>query len=96
MYNIIGDKAEPAPKNTVQMSSSMGTTPVTVLPDSGADISTAGQGIIDILGHHPDSLTPSEISPRAVNGACMKPLGNSAGQYCDSLEGSVIINIGLV
>ena len=55
--------------------SSERTTLVTVLPDSGADISAAGQTIVDMLGHHLDNLAPSEISPRALNGACMKPVG---------------------
>ncbi len=51
------------------------TTSVTVLPDSGADISAAGQAIVGIQGHRLDNLTPSEISQSAANGACMKPLG---------------------
>ena len=71
LYNIAGDKGEPAPTITVEMA----TCSVTVLPDSGANISAAGQAIVGILGHRLDNLTPSEISPRAVNGACMKPLG---------------------
>ena len=75
LYNIIGSKAEPAPTISVQMTSSERTALVTVLPDSGADISAAGQTIVGMLGHHLDNLAPSEISPRAVNGACMKPVG---------------------
>ena len=75
LYGIAGSKAEPAPTITVQMTSASRTMPVTVLPDSGADISAAGQALTGILGLHVDNLTPSEISPRAVNGACMKPLG---------------------
>ena len=57
------------------MTSSERTALVTVLPDSEADISAAGQTIVGMLGHHLDNLAPSEISPRAVNGACMKPVG---------------------
>ena len=45
---------------------------MTVLPDSGA---AAGQTIVGILGHHLDNLSLSEISHRAVNGDCMKPVG---------------------
>ena len=75
LYGIAGSKVEPAPTITVQMTSASRTMPVTVLPDSGADISAAGQALTGILGLHVDNLTPSEISPRAVNGACMKPLG---------------------
>ena len=43
LYNITGRKAEPAPTISVQMISSKRTALVTVLPDSGADISAAGQ-----------------------------------------------------
>ena len=57
------------------MTSSERTALPTVLPDSGADISAAGQTIVDMLRHHLDKLAPSEISPRAVNGTCMKPVG---------------------
>ena len=57
------------------MTSASRTIPVTVLPDSGADISAAGQALTSVLGLQVDNLTPSEISPRAVKGASMKPLG---------------------
>ena len=46
-----------------------------MLPDSGADISAAGQEILYHLGHHVNNLLPSGISPRAVNGTTMTPLG---------------------
>ena len=75
LYNIIGNKDKPAPTISVQMTSSKRTSLVTVLPDSGANISAAGQTIVGLLGHHLDNLAPSEISPRAVNEAYMKPLG---------------------
>ena len=77
LYNITADMAEPAPTITDQMMSSTRTAPVTVLPDPGADISTARQMIVGILGYHSDNLAPSEISLRAVNGACMKPVGKT-------------------
>ena len=60
------------PPFTVQMTSSTRTSPVTALPDSGADISAARQVIIGILRYHLDNLALSEISPKAVNRACMK------------------------
>lgn len=50
------------------------TAPATVLRDSGDDVSAAGQTVVGILEHHLDNLVPSEISPQAVNGACMKPV----------------------
>ena len=63
------------PPFTIQMTSSTRTSPVTALPDSGADISAAGQVIIGILRYHLDNLALSEISPKAVNRACMKQVG---------------------
>ena len=75
LYNITEDQAEAAPTVKVYMSSSSGTRRVEVLPDSGADISAAGQGILSMLGQHVNNLLPSKISPRAVNGLHMTPIG---------------------
>ena len=75
LYNITEEKAEIASIIRVNMSSSSGTRQVEVLPDSGVDISAAGQGILRILGQHVDNLLLSSISPRAVNGSCMTPIG---------------------
>ena len=72
LYNI-KDKA--APTITVSVKSSAGTKLIRMLPDSGADISAAGQEILHLLGHHADNIQPSGISPRAVNGTTMSPLG---------------------
>ena len=77
LYNIVGNKTEPAPTIVVHMSSSSGIREVKVLPDSGADISAAGQEILGTLGQHIDNLLPSNISPRAVNGSCMTPVGKT-------------------
>ena len=52
LYNITGDRVEPAPTITVHMMLSTRTSPVTVLPDSGDDISAARQMIVGILGCH--------------------------------------------
>ena len=65
---------EPAPTIIVQISSSTGTWDLHVLPDSGADISTAGQEVLEYLGHQVDNIPPSYISPRTVNGLSMTPL----------------------
>ena len=75
LYTIKERKAEPAPTIMVQISSSTGTRYIEVLPDSGADISAAGQGILKVLGQHIDDILPSNISPRTVNGTSMIPLG---------------------
>ena len=68
-------KAEPAPTIMVQISSSTGTRYIEVLPDLGADISAAGQGVLKVPGQHIDNILPSNISPRTVNGTSMTPLG---------------------
>ena len=66
---------EPAPTITVRVSSPAGSHYIDVLPDSGADISAAGQEMLQTLGHHIDNILPSHISPRMVNGSSMVPLG---------------------
>ena len=75
LYKVQEAATEPAPTITVQVSSSTGTRNLNVLPDSGADISTAGQEVLEFLGQHVDNILPSRISPRTVNGITMTPLG---------------------
>jgi len=53
----------------------MGTKEVAVLPDSGADISAAGEDTLATLGYHPLNLLPSTVVPKAVNGQSMQPIG---------------------
>ena len=48
---------------------------VQALPDSGADICVAGIALLQQLHEHPDNLLPSTITPRAVNGTTMNPIG---------------------
>ena len=55
LYNIGSSRAKPAPTITVQISSSTGMKDVKVLPDSGADISAAGQEVMRHLGQHKDN-----------------------------------------
>ena len=59
----------------VSISSSTGNKNIKVLPDSGADISAAGQHIMRYLGHYKSNLVPSIITPRTVNGSRMTPVG---------------------
>ena len=75
IYTMKESKAEPAPTIMVQISTSTGTCYIEVLPDSGADISAAGQGVLKVLGQQTDDILPSNISPRTVNGTSMTPLG---------------------
>jgi len=46
-----------------------------VLPDSGADISAAGEHILARLNEYKDNLLPSEFTPRAANGQRMYAIG---------------------
>ena len=75
LYNVKDTETEVAPTIMVKVTSSAGTKFIQMLPDSGADISAAGQELLHHLGHHVDNLLPSSISPRAVNGTTMIPLG---------------------
>ena len=73
--HVFSTMIEPAPTIEIQMSSLNGHASVSALPDSGAEISIAGYGLLQSLNEHPDNLFPSPISPRAVNGSVMQPLG---------------------
>ena len=75
MYAMTQVRKEPAPTIKVYMSSWAGKRSVTVLPDSGTEITAAGTEIFDCLDHHPDNLLPSTVIPRAVNGSSMIPIG---------------------
>ena len=57
------------------MSSLNSNTTAVALPDSGAEISIAGHGLLKSLNEHPDNLLPSTTSPRAVNRSTMHPIG---------------------
>ena len=59
LYNMSDHKTEPVPTIMVSISSSTGTRNIKVLPDSGADISAAGQDIMRYLGHYKSNLVPS-------------------------------------
>ena len=61
-----GNNIEPAPTINVHISSLNGDAEIPALPDSGADISVAGEVALSCLGEHEDNLLPSQIIPRAV------------------------------
>ena len=46
-----------------------------VLPDSGADISAAGEHVLPLLNEYKDNLLPSEFMPRSANGQRMHAIG---------------------
>ena len=66
---------DPAPTILIHISSDNGSQHMQVLPDSGADVSAAGQQLLQHLNEHINNLLPSEITPRAANGSKMYALG---------------------
>ena len=67
--------SDPAPKITINITTLNGSTSISVLPDSGADVSAAGKAIHHHLNEHVDNLLPSHIVPKAANGTAMHPIG---------------------
>ena len=76
---------DPAPTISIHISSASGSYNAQVLPDSGADISAAGQQTLQYLNEHVNNLLPSEITPRAANGNKMHSLGKMLVKF--SLQG---------
>ena len=70
--SAVADIFEPAPTILIGMSALNGSC---TLPDSGADISVAGLAMLECLNEHPDNLLSSSVTPRAVNGSTMSPIG---------------------
>ena len=56
LYKVQEIATEPALTITVQISLSTGTRHLSVLPDSGADISASGQEVLEYLGQHIDNI----------------------------------------
>ena len=67
--------SDPAPKIVVNITTRNGTTSIAIIPDSGADVSAAGEAVHHHLNGHIDNLLPSHIIPKAANGAEMHPMG---------------------
>ena len=65
----------PAPTILILLSSDNGLHHMQVLPDSGADVSAAGQQLLEHLNEHVNNFLPSEITPRAANSSKMYALG---------------------
>lgn len=65
----------PAPTVCIQVTTSNGQANIDILPDSGADICAAGPDFVHSLGEHIDNLAKSDVTPRAVNGSLMHPVG---------------------
>ena len=82
LFPLTQQLTDPAPKIRVQVSTVMGTHELTVLPDSGADISAAGTDILTCLGCHPNNLLPSAVIPKSVDGHNMTPLGCIPVTFC--------------
>ena len=75
LFPLSQQVAEPAPQISVHVVTHMGTKEISVLPDSGADISAAGEDTLATLGYNPFNLLPSMVVPKAVNGQKMQPIG---------------------
>ena len=66
---------EHAPTISIHVTSLNGSADMSILPDSGADISVAGTSTLTQLREHHDNLLPSSLTPHAVNGTSMQPIG---------------------
>jgi len=82
-----------APTIQIHVASLNGSSEIEMLPDSGADISATGRELLMLLGEHVDNIPPSGITPQAVNGMTMKPLGKlpvtlhlGDKQYCSNIR----------
>ncbi len=73
--NISNTSIARAPTVTMQVTTLHGQADLDVLPDSGADICAAGPDFVKSLGEHMDNLAKSDVTPRAVNGSILHPLG---------------------
>ena len=73
--SAVADIFEPAPTILIGMSALNVSCTFPVVPDSGADISVAGLAMLECLNEHPDNLLSSSVTPRAVNGSTMSPIG---------------------
>ena len=67
--------ADPAPTILIKLTSLNRSCHTDVLPDSGADISAAGELLLHLLNDHVYNLLPSDIIPHTANGRKMYPLG---------------------
>ena len=76
---------DPAPTISINILSNNGLYHTQVLPDSGADISAAGQQILHHLNENFNNLLPSGIVPHTANGDKMQSLGKMLIKF--SLEG---------
>ena len=72
--------AESAPTIDVTLESANGQAELSVLPDSGADISAAGPELLEALGTNVQNLLPTDVSPKVANGRPMKALGAIPGR----------------
>ena len=69
------EQMTPAPTVPVLIETRNGRGTIEVLPDSGADICAAGFNFLYKLGENEKNLSESLISPRAVNGTKLQPVG---------------------
>ena len=66
---------KPAPTIEMILSTCNGQATAKVLHDSGSDICAAGSHLVRALNEHMDNLADSAVTPKAVNGALLHPVG---------------------
>jgi len=78
--------SDPVPLIHLDVIAANGSCNTKALPDSGADISAAGKAMLSSLNAQVATLLPSNVIPKALNGAKMFPLGRLqvTFRYCDT------------
>ena len=66
---------KPAPTIEMILSTCNGQATTKVLLDSGSDICAAGPHLVRALNEHMDNLADSAVTPKAVNGSLLHPVG---------------------
>ena len=79
LSNTNAGPSTPAPTICMKVTSHNGQASIRVLPDSGADICAAGLDLVRALNENMDNLADSNITPRAVNGSLLHPIGKLPG-----------------
>ena len=75
LSELSGKSIVPAPTVSMHISTCNGQGSFDILPDSGADISAAGPQFVQVLGECMDNLAESSVTPKAVNGSILEPVG---------------------
>ena len=80
LSNTNAGSSTPAPTICMKVTSHNGQASIRVLLDSGADICAAELDLVRALNENMDNLADSNITPRAVNGSLLHPIGKLPDQ----------------